>query len=119
MFGTPERVISMRFGSCTALPFGLILKIRVRVSRFAQLRGTTDGCGKGSHTTTHARTEVLQSDNSFANTPPMALPLELLHGSSTLAPNESLNVPLVLHAEQAGTQELAVLLIFREVRRHS
>lgn len=109
----------MIFGSCTALPCGLTLKIGVRVSWIVQLEATTDGRGVDSCPSTSARTEVLRSDNTFANILPKALPLESLHGSATLAPNESLDIRLVLHVEQAGTQEIAVFLAFREVRRLS
>ncbi|KAF8530987.1 ER-golgi trafficking TRAPP I complex 85 kDa subunit-domain-containing protein [Gautieria morchelliformis] len=71
--------------------------------------------GQGSQTSIPStRTEVLRSDNSIANATPTALPLERLHGSSTLAPEESLNIRLVIHAEQPGAQELVVLIIFRE-----
>lgn len=74
-------------------------------------------CGSGSHTLIPAlRLEVLSSSNSLANTLPTAVPLQQLHGSPTLAPNESLKIPLMFHVEQPGTQEIAVLLVFRKVR---
>ncbi|KAF8575503.1 hypothetical protein K439DRAFT_1419748 [Ramaria rubella] len=64
--------------------------------------------------TTSTRTEVLRSSNTLANTTPLAVPLQKLHGSSALVSGDSLDLRCVFHTEQPGIQEVAMLLIFRE-----
>ena len=61
--------------------------------------------------------EVLQSTNSLAPQEPFRIPL----GSDELSlePEEDINLSLHLHAEQFGEHDLSVLLVFREVCRHS
>ncbi|KAF8525181.1 ER-golgi trafficking TRAPP I complex 85 kDa subunit-domain-containing protein [Hysterangium stoloniferum] len=60
-------------------------------------------------------TEVLRSNNSLASALPLSVPLAKLHSATVLASNDSIDLPLTLHAEQSSSsQEFAVLLIYRE-----
>ncbi|KNZ75648.1 hypothetical protein J132_02422 [Termitomyces sp. J132] len=54
-----------------------------------------------------ASTEVIQSRNSLESRKPSCIPLELDSG-------ESIEYPIQLHAEAIGSQELNLLLVYRE-----
>ncbi|KAG5340621.1 hypothetical protein C0989_001063 [Termitomyces sp. Mn162] len=54
-----------------------------------------------------ASTEVIQSRNSLESRKPSCIPLEL-------DPGESVEYPIQLHAEAIGSQELNLLLVYRE-----
>ncbi|KIY45752.1 hypothetical protein FISHEDRAFT_66805 [Fistulina hepatica ATCC 64428] len=56
--------------------------------------------------------EVLHFNNSIF--PKSPLRLTFANGSSSLSPNESLDIPLVLVAHGAGNQDLSLLLTYRE-----
>ncbi|KAH9837148.1 ER-golgi trafficking TRAPP I complex 85 kDa subunit-domain-containing protein [Rhodofomes roseus] len=60
-------------------------------------------------------TETLDSSNSLRRREPYGLPLGDSQGSSDLAPGESMQVTLTLHASQVGERDLGLLFIFREV----
>ncbi|TFY57186.1 hypothetical protein EVJ58_g7180 [Rhodofomes roseus] len=61
-------------------------------------------------------TETLDSSNSLRRREPYGLPLGDSQGSSDLAPGESMQVTLTLHASQVGERDLGLLFIFREAR---
>lgn len=52
--------------------------------------------------------EVIRSQNSLKPQEPLRLPV------TRIEPGESLNLPVVLHAERAGTHELNLMFVFRE-----
>ena len=60
--------------------------------------------------------ERIISRNSISAPDPVKLPLEKLHGSPILSPSDVTDVPLILHANEVGEQDLCLMLIFREVR---
>ena len=60
-------------------------------------------------------TEVLHSHNSLAPQRPYRIPLKSSQGSPTLYPGDSIEFPVVLHAERLGEQELCLLFVYREV----
>ncbi|CAA7259922.1 unnamed protein product [Cyclocybe aegerita] len=58
-------------------------------------------------------TEVFQSSNSLKPQPPLRIPLEGLD-SETLQPGQSIEVPIIFHAESTGSHELYLLFVYRE-----
>ncbi|KAF8167761.1 ER-golgi trafficking TRAPP I complex 85 kDa subunit-domain-containing protein [Crassisporium funariophilum] len=63
---------------------------------------------------TTATMEVIQSRNSLKPQEPRRLTLMGSDQSSVLLPGDSVEVPLILHAEQPGSRELCFLLVYRE-----
>lgn len=59
--------------------------------------------------------EILQSSNSLAPRTPYRIPLDVINGSTELAPSESMQIPLILHASHVAEQDLCLLFVFREV----
>lgn len=60
--------------------------------------------------------EVIRSHNSIVSQSPRRLPIHGTGGSSVLHPEETQEVPIVLHGEDIGEQELCLLFVYREVR---
>ena len=113
----------MNCGSCHRITkrCGSSLMRRDRLVCLVHLIYLFDGgnCLNLSHTAAELPqiSEVLQSTNSLAPQEPFRIPL----GSDELSlePEEDINLSLHLHAEQFGEHDLSVLLVFREVCRHS
>lgn len=59
--------------------------------------------------------EILHSDNSLTPRMPLRVPLSPSNGSPTLAPGETMEVTVLLHADRLGEQELSLLFVYREV----
>ena len=60
-------------------------------------------------------TETLLSSNSLRPREPYCLPLNDSEETSELAPGESMQVTLTLHAAHVGERDLGLLFVFREV----
>lgn len=58
--------------------------------------------------------EILQLSNSISPQTPYQVPLANLHGASELAPGESLQLTVLLHASYVAEQDLSLLFVFRE-----
>lgn len=63
-------------------------------------------------------TETLLSSNSLRPREPYCLPLDDSGEASELAPGESMQVTLTLHAAHVGERDLGLLFVFREVCHH-
>ncbi|OCH95835.1 hypothetical protein OBBRIDRAFT_767184 [Obba rivulosa] len=63
---------------------------------------------------TSKASEVLHSSNSLAPATPIRISIDELHQSPGLAPGESLQIPILLHAARSGEQDLSFLFVFRE-----
>ena len=63
-------------------------------------------------------TETLLSSNSLRTREPYCLALDDSGEASELAPGESMQVTLTLHAAHVGERDLGLLFVFREVSDH-
>ncbi|EJD55548.1 hypothetical protein AURDEDRAFT_155791 [Auricularia subglabra TFB-10046 SS5] len=58
--------------------------------------------------------DVVSSENTLSPPAPVRIPLDLLHGSESLAPGDTCEVPLVVLAPDLGRQDICLLITFRE-----
>ncbi|RPD64974.1 hypothetical protein L227DRAFT_571426 [Lentinus tigrinus ALCF2SS1-6] len=68
----------------------------------------------GPSSSSPPKSEILQSSNKLAPRKPYRIPLENIHSSPVLAPEDEVQLPFILHAAHHGEQDLCILFIFRE-----